>query len=129
MIKVHKAAEGKLKQIIEIGNHQIIADEPVSVGGDDQGPGPTELLQAALGACTAITVTMVAQRKQMPLKDVRVQITLEKTTDATRLHREIEFVGDLTAEQREYLLGIANKCPVHKILSGKIEIDTILQGG
>lgn len=128
MIKVHKAADGKLKQVIEIGNHQVISDEPVSVGGDDQGPGPTELLQAALGSCTAITVTMVAQRKQMPLKDVRVQVSMEKTADATRFHREIEFVGDLTAEQREYLLGIANKCPVHKILSGKIEIDTILQG-
>ena len=129
MTKVHKAADGKLKQIIEIGNHQIIADEPLSVGGDDQGPGPTELLEAALGSCTAITVTIVAQRKQMPLKDVRVEITPEKTTEAYRLHRKIELVGDLTAEQREYLLGIANKCPVHKILSGKIEIDTTLQGG
>jgi putative redox protein len=128
MIKVHKAEDGKLKQILEIGNHQLIADEPVSVGGDDQGPGPTEFLQAALGSCTAITVTMVAQRKQMPLKDVRVQVSMDKTADATKFHREIEFVGDLTAEQREYLLGIANKCPVHKILSGKIEIDTVLQG-
>lgn len=129
MIKVHKAADGKLKQLIEIGNHQVISDEPVSVGGDDQGPGPTELLQAALGSCTAITVTMVAQRKQMPLKDVRVDVSMEKTAEATKFHREIEFVGDLTAEQREYLLGIANKCPVHKILSGEIEIDTVLQGG
>lgn len=128
MIKVHKAADGKLKQLIEIGNHQVISDEPVSVGGDDQGPGPTELLQAALGSCTAITVTMVAQRKQMPLKDVRVDVSMEKTAEATKFHREIEFVGDLTAEQREYLLGIANKCPVHKILSGEIEIDTVLQG-
>jgi putative redox protein len=128
MIKVHKAADGKLKQILEIGNHQVISDEPVSVGGDDQGASPTELLQASLGACTAVTVTMVAQRKQMPLKDVRVQVSMEKTADATKFHREIEFVGDLTAEQREYLLGIANKCPVHKILSGKIEIDTVLQG-
>ena len=128
MIKVHKAADGNLKQVIEIGNHQIISDEPVSVGGDDQGPGPTELLQAALGSCTAITVTLVAKRKEIPLKDVRVQVSMEKTPEATRLHREIEFVGDLTAEQREYLLGIANKCPVHKILSGKIEIETILQG-
>lgn len=127
MTKVHKAADGKLKQIIEIGNHQIIADEPVSVGGDDQGPGPTEFLEAALGSCTAITVTMVAQRKQMPLKDVRVEITAEKSAEAYRLHRKIELVGDLTGEQREYLLGIANKCPVHKILSGKIEIDTTLQ--
>lgn len=86
MIKVHKAADGKLKQLIEIGNHQVISDEPVSVGGDDQGPGPTELLQAALGSCTAITVTMVAQRKQMPLKDVRVDVSMEKTAEATKFH-------------------------------------------
>lgn len=128
MTKVHKAPEGKLQQIIEIGTHQVIADEPVNVGGDDQGPSPTEFLEAALGSCTAITVTMVAQRKQMPLKDVRVQVSTEKTADVTKFHRVIEFVGELTAEQREYLLGIANKCPVHKILSGKIEIDTTLQG-
>ena len=128
MIKVHKAADAKLKQGIEIGNHQVISDEPLSVGGDDQEPGPTELLQASLGACTAITVTMVAQRKQMPLRDVRVQVSMEKTAEATHFHREIELVGDLTAEQREYLLGIANKCPVHKILTGKIEIDTVLLG-
>ena len=128
MTKVHKAAEGKLKQIIEIRDHQIIADEPASVGGDDAGPGPTEFLEAALGSCTAITVTLVAQRKQMPLRDVRVQISADKTADAYRLHRQIELVGELTADQREYLLGIANKCPVHKILSGKIEIDTTLQG-
>jgi putative redox protein len=62
MIKVHKAADGKLKQLIEIRQHQIFSDEPVEVGGDDQAPAPTELLQSALGACTSITVTMVARR-------------------------------------------------------------------
>jgi putative redox protein len=129
MIKVHKAADGKLKQLIEIRQHQIFSDEPVEVGGDDQAPAPTELLQSALGACTSITVTMVARRKQMPLTDVRVEISKEEADGVYRLRREIELVGDLSAEQRTYLLGIANKCPVHKILTGKIEIATTLLGG
>lgn len=128
MIKVRKAAEGKLKQVIEVGGNLLHADAPVAAGGDGAGPEPHDLLDAALGACTALTVTMVARRKQMPLEDVRVEITRNEAGGLYTLHRRIELVGTLTAEQREYLLGIANKCPIHKALQGRFEIQTALFG-
>ena len=124
MITVHKAADGKLKQQISNGRNQIFSDEPAEVGGDDAGLAPHELLDAALGSCTALTITLVARRKQMPLTDVRVEITHESADGVYRMHRRIELVGDLTDEQKTYLLGIANKCPVHRTLSSKIEIDS-----
>lgn len=126
MITVHKAADGQLKQQISNGRNEIFSDEPAAVGGDDQGFSPFDLLDAALGSCTALTVTMVARRKQMPLTDVRVEVTHDSVDGVYRLHRKIELVGSLTDEQKTYLLGIANKCPVHKTLSGKIEIDSAL---
>jgi putative redox protein len=126
MIKVHKAADGKLKQQVSNGRSELFSDEPVDIGGDDAGLSPHELLDAALGSCTALTVTMVARRKQMPLTDVKVEVTHENIDGAYRMHRRIELVGDLSDEQKTYLMGIANKCPVHKTLSGKIEIDSAL---
>lgn len=125
MLKVRKAADGKLKQIIEVRANQLFADEPPEVG-DDQGPAPHELLDAALGACTAMTLTLVARRKQWPLEDVRVEVSHSKDGEIYTLSRRVELVGELSAEQREYLLGIANKCPVHKTLMGKFEIETLL---
>lgn len=126
MITVKKAADGKLKQHISNGRNQIFSDEPEVNGGDDAGLAPHELLDAALGSCTALTVTLVARRKQMPLTDVHVEITHESVDGVYRMHRRIELVGGLTDEQKTYLLGIANKCPVHRTLSGKIEIDSAL---
>lgn len=126
MITVKKAAGGKLKQQIGNGRNQIFSDEPASNDGDDAGLSPHELLDAALGSCTALTVTLVARRKQMPLNDVRVEITHELMDGVYRMHRRIELVGDLTDEQKTYLLGIAKKCPVHRTLSGKIEIESAL---
>lgn len=125
MLKVRKAAEGKIRQIIEARANQLFADEPPEVG-EDQGLAPHELLDAALGACTAMTVTLVARRKQWPLTDVRVEVSHEKDGELYKLSRQVELVGELTAEQREYLLGIANKCPVHKTLLGRFEIQTEL---
>jgi putative redox protein len=127
-IKVRKAPDGKIKQLIEIGTHTLYADEPPANGGDDQGPAPHELLDAALGTCTALTVTLVARRKQFPLEDVRVEIAHENVDGVYKMHRRIELVGTLSDEQKQYLLGIANKCPVHRTLTGRIEIDTALVG-
>jgi len=127
MIKVSKAPQGKLQQLVEVGRNSFIADEPPDNGGDDAGPAPHDLLDAALGSCTALTVTLVARRKGYALSDVRVEVGHEKSADgAHQMHRRIELVGELTEDQRQYLLGIANKCPVHRTLSGRIEIDTQL---
>lgn len=126
IVKVRKAPEGKLRQLVEVGHNSIYADESAEVGGDDGGPNPHDLLDAALGACTAMTVTMVARRKQMPLRDVRVEITHEEDNDNYRLHRKVELVGELSEEQRQYLLGIANKCPIHRALHKKFGIETVL---
>ncbi|MGQ0700497.1 MAG: OsmC family protein [Panacagrimonas sp.] len=127
MVKVRKADDGRLKQLLETGHKQWFADVPEALGGNDEGPEPHELLDSALGACTALTVTMVARRKQIPLTDVRVEITHEESGGVYRMSRKVELVGELSSEQREYLIGIANKCPVHKTLTGRFEIVTELK--
>ena len=126
MIRVRKAPQGKLAHQIEVRAHQFIADVIEAQGGDDLGPDPHDLLDSALGACTALTVMMVARRKQMPLEDVQVSITHVEADGLYRLNRQIRFVGALSAEQRDYLLAIANKCPIHKALHGRFEVETVL---
>lgn len=126
MVKVQKAVEGKLKQRIEVDGFELFADTSVTNGGDASAPDPHMLLDSALGACTALTVTMVARRKQMPLDDMKVEIVHREEGGVYYLQRRIELIGALTAEQRDYLLGIANKCPIHRALSGRFEIATEL---
>jgi len=127
-IKVRKAGEGKIRQLVQVGANSFYADEAEPVG-DGGGPNPHELLDSALGVCTAMTVMLVAQRKQWPLQDVRVEISHEESDTEYKLARRVELVGQLTEEQRQYLLGIANKCPIHKALHKKFEIATELAGG
>jgi putative redox protein len=126
LVKVRKSGEGKLKQLIEAGANTFYSDAPAADGGDGAGPSPHDILDAALGACTALTVTMVARRKQWPLQDVRVEIAHDENNETYAMHRKIELIGDLTAEQRQYLLQIADKCPIHKALHKRFEIDTVL---
>ena len=80
----------------------------------------------ALGACTALTVLMVARRKQIPVDDIQVSITHTEAEGLYTLNRTIRFIGKLSDEQRDYLLGIANKCPIHKAMHGRFEVVTVL---
>jgi putative redox protein len=106
----------------------IIADEPVDKGGKDSGFSPKELLAAALAACTSATVRMYANSKGWPLEEVKIDIDLERDDAANKtvIDRKVKFIGDLTSEQIKRLLAVANACPVHKILSNPIEINTSL---
>jgi uncharacterized OsmC-like protein len=133
---VVRGSAGGFAQEIIAGRHRLTADEPVSVGGTDTGPSPYELLLAALGACTSITLAMYARRKGWPLKEVTVNLWHSRvhvsdcadceTKDAMldRIDRDIHLSGDLTSEQRSKLLEIADKCPVHRTLTSKIDIRT-----
>lgn len=103
---------------IKAGNHQLVADEPVPLGGTDLGPTPYVYLKAALGACTAMTIRMYAERKKWPLQDAIV--TLRHSRDGNKesvFERDIQLIGDLDAEQKQRLLDVADRCPVHKTLS------------
>ncbi len=104
------------------GTHTWFADEPASAGGGDTGPTPHALLLSSLGACTSITLKMYAQRKGWPLAGVRVRLSIESGDEGSTIDRQIVLEGELSDEQRERLLQIANACPVHKILTRPIAI-------
>lgn len=125
-VNVSKAPVGHLAQLVAVDAHSLLVDEAVAIGGDDLAPNPHALLDAALGACTALTLKLYAERKGWPLENADVQVSHEASPGHYRLQRRIQLRGDLTAEQRERLLEIANKCPLHRILTGEIAIDTVL---
>ena len=127
MIVKAQRGEGKLNFIIDTGAHQIVADEPPEVGGEDTGPTPHDLLAASLAACTGLTVTLYARHKQFDLHDIEVTIGHEQQDGAYLMKRQIRYIGDLDDAQRARLTEIANKCPLHKILSGEIRIETEAQ--
>lgn len=122
-----------------VNGHNLPADEPIAYGGTDRGPSPYDYLQASLGACTAMTVQMYARRKKWPLDDAVVRLRYGKVHaqdcedcespghKIDQFERELELVGDLTSEQRQRLLEIAEKCPVHKTLLNETRINTNLR--
>lgn len=126
-VTVRTLPPGKHTQSVEAGALRIVADEPLDLGGDDLGLAPHELLLAALGACTSMTLKMYADRKGWPLQAANVKLTAEKGAEFL-IKREVTLTGDLTAEQRQALLAIANKCPVHKTLTHPIKIESSLIG-
>lgn len=106
------------------GQHRLIADEPPALGGADAGPEATELLLASLGACTAITLRMYADRKGWPLDAVDVDLDyLHRDKESTRIRCDIRLHGDLDDEQRARLMQIAKICPVHRVLTGEVTIE------
>ena len=108
--------------------NSILADEPISKGGQDLGFSPKELLISALAACTSATVKMYAERKEWDLQEVKLEIELVDNTaeKKTLIKRNIELLGNLDEEQRTRLLRVAEACPIHKILTRTIEIETEL---
>jgi len=113
---------------VEVGTHVLICDEPAAVGGNDRGPTPHDLFDAALAACTSLTVTLYARRKGWTVEDVRVTITRddrEERNGVYRLQRRIEFIGALNDEQRQRLMEIAERCPIHRLMHAKIEITSL----
>lgn len=113
-----------------VGPHRMVLDVDTKAGGADLGPDPHELLYTALAACTSITVDMVARRKQIPVTRIHVAVAGETEAGTLRLSRTVTLDGDLTPEQRAFLLGIAEKCPIHKVLTGatKVSVTTELAG-
>ncbi|MBZ0216264.1 MAG: bifunctional alpha/beta hydrolase/OsmC family protein [Fimbriimonadaceae bacterium] len=138
-VYVTETGQGKFQQIVTLGRHRLIADEPKEVGGLDSGPSPYDYLSAALGACTTMTLRMYADRKKIPLERVGVRVSHGKihledcegcekgeSHKIDQFQRILDFSGDLTDEQRARLLEIADRCPVHRTLETKSEILTRL---
>ncbi|MFG3595041.1 alpha/beta fold hydrolase [Bradyrhizobium sp. RDI18] len=135
-VVVRETRNSKFQQIVTTGPHQMVADEPVAVGGQDSGPGPYDFLLAGLGACTSMTMRMYADRKSLPLDRVTVTLKHSKihATDCAecetregmldQIDRVILIEGALDADQRKRLMEIADKCPVHRTLKSEIQIVT-----
>ena len=137
-VTVAEAGSGTYTQQITAGHHRLVADEPRPIG-DDAGPTPYDLLLAGLGACTSMTVRMYADRKGWPLERVRVTLRHSRihakdcadceTTKGLIDHidRDVELAGDLDDTQRQRLLDIAERCPVHQTLTSDVHIATSLR--
>jgi uncharacterized OsmC-like protein/alpha/beta superfamily hydrolase len=137
-VVVAEAGDGKYAQTVNVGRHWLRADEPPSIGGDDSGPSPYQLLSAALGACTTMTMRMYANKKELPLDKVTVTVKHNKihaedcvecetrVGKIDKIEREIHIEGDLTDEQRNNLMRIADRCPVHRTLHSEVVITSRL---
>ncbi|HTP81453.1 MAG TPA: OsmC family protein [Alphaproteobacteria bacterium] len=138
VVIVQDAGRGDFAEIVRSGQHVLLADEPVAVGGTDTGPGPYQYLLAALGACTAMTLRMYARQKKWPLEKVTVRLTHAKihAVDCAecetkegkvdRIDRSLDLEGPLDQAQRQRLLEIADRCPVHRTLTAEVAIRTKL---
>ena len=118
-----------LKHHVEAGGHKLTADEPERLGGSDAGPSPEELLAASLASCSAITLEMYANRKGWDVGDVTVEVDYEPAQrgSPTRFQMAVKLPKELPEEQRERLMQIVAKCPVHRTLEGEVMFDERLE--
>ena len=135
-VTTHVGAKG-YRAKISAGRHALVADEPLVAGGTDEGPTPYELLLSALGACTAMTLRMYADRKKWPLEDVRVRLRSSRSHEKDcencereevgihRIQRKLELSGPLTDEQRKRLEEIADRCPVKQTIQRGIRVESV----
>jgi putative redox protein len=121
--------DGRLRQAVDIRAHTIAADEPKDHGGDDSAPSPQELLAASLASCTAITMEMYAERKGWKLGDVTVDVDYEPAQrgSPTRFRMVVNFPKELPEDQRERLMQIGAKCPVHRVLEGEVMFEETVE--
>ena len=117
---------GSLQQKLVVGGLHFLADTEVSRGGAGTGPSPHEYLAAALASCTSMTLKMYSERKAWKLENAIVTVDIERTNDVEIFMRDIQLMGELDTEQKERLLDVATKCPIHKALAGEIQIKTQL---
>ena len=129
MRAISRRVAGHLKQDVAIRAHHVTADEPTEHGGEDSGPSPQELLAASLASCTAITMEMYAERKGWDVGDVTVEVEYEPAQrgSPTRFVMHVEMPKELPEDQRDRLMQIAAKCPVHRALEGEVMFEETVE--
>ena len=123
-VVVSEVGPGPFVQSVTVRGHKLLADEPLSFPeGTDKGLSPNDFLLSSLGSCTSITLRMYARLKKIPLE--KIIITLNRSENG-EIDRKIELTGDLTIEQKNRLFEISNKCPIHKVLTNSVKINSKL---
>ena len=129
-IVVTRDRAGKMKHTVTVRQHSLVVDEPESNGGGDSGPTPHELYDSALGACKALTTLWYAKRKQIPVEGIEVSVDRDDSEERKGIYRlrvTLALTGPLTDEQRQELLSVSLKCPVHRLMTQvTTEIETVL---
>ena len=139
VVVVRGEARGFYQEITS-GRHRLVADEPIAAGGTDLGPGPYDLMLAALGSCMSMTIALYARAKQWPLETVVIRLrhsriyakdcaecVIRNDTLLDRIDTEVKLTGPLTAEQERKLMEVAQRCPVHRTLKSEINIRALAQ--
>ncbi len=129
MQAVSRRRNGAVRNDVEIRDHRLVADEPADAGGHDDGPSPLELLAGSLASCTAITMQIYADRKGWDIGDLSVGVDYQPAQRGcpTRFELVVELPKELPEEQREKLMQIAAKCPVHRTLEGEVMFEERLE--
>lgn len=128
-ISVKRDQSGPMRHVVRIRSHSFVVDEPPANGGEDSGPTPHDIYDAALGACKALTLVWFARRKGMPVEDVEVSVERDDSKEREgvyRLRTKLSITGDLSDEQRQQLLAVVARCPLHKLMTEiRTEVETV----